>query len=106
MAEHSFFIRGLLDPTENELIGTANDLGEEFNELTRKAIAATEQTAILPAVTGESFKAAKDIKAFKNAGTEGLINCTIKAIAYPLLGDHVLREANHYLRILRQSSFV
>jgi hypothetical protein len=106
MAEHSFFIRGLLDPTENELISTANDLGEEFNKLTRKAIAATEQTALLPGVTAETYKAAKDIKAFKNAGTEGLINCKIKAIAYPLLGDHVLREANHYLRILRQSSFV
>ncbi|HEX9059455.1 MAG TPA: DUF2935 domain-containing protein, partial [Clostridia bacterium] len=33
--------------------------------------------------------------------TKGLINCSIKAIAYPLLGDHVLREANHYIRILR-----
>jgi hypothetical protein len=106
MAEHAFFIRGLLDPTENELISSANKFGSEFNELTKKAIAATEQTNLLPAVTGESFKAAKEIKAFKNAGTEGLINCTIKAIAYPLLGDHVLREANHFLRILKQSTYV
>ncbi len=106
MAEHAFFIRGLLDPTENELISSANEFGKEFNELTKKAIAATEQTALLPAVTGESYKAAKNIKAFKNAGTEGLINCTIKAIAYPLLGDHVLREANLFLRILKQSTYV
>ncbi len=106
MAEHSFFIRGLLDPTENELINTANDYGQQFNDLTRKAIAATEQTTLLPAVTGESYKAAKGIKEFKTAGTEGLINCKIKAIAYPLLADHVLREANHYLRILGQSTYV
>ena len=106
MAEHAWFIRGLLDPTEGELINTANDFGNEFSELTRKAIAATGQTALVPGVTGESYKAAEGIGDFKNAGTEGLINCTIKAIAYPLLGDHVLREANHYLRILRQSSYV
>ena len=33
MAEHSLFIRGLLDPTENELIAAANNFGNEFNEL-------------------------------------------------------------------------
>jgi len=105
MAEHAWFIRGLLDPTEGELINTANDFGNEFSELTRKAIAASEQTALLPGVTSESFDAAVGIRDFKNAGTEGLINCKIKAIAVPLLADHVLREANHYLRILRQSSY-
>ncbi len=106
MAEHSKFIRGLLDPTEEELISSANDFGNEFDELTKKAMAAMDQTALLPAVTKESFKAAGDIRDFKNAGTVGLIDCKIKSIAYPLLGDHVLREANHYLRILRQSAFV
>ncbi len=33
MAEHSLFIRGLLDPTEDELITLANNFGNEFNEL-------------------------------------------------------------------------
>ncbi len=32
MAEHSLFIRGLLDPTENDLIVAANNFGNEFNE--------------------------------------------------------------------------
>ncbi|WP_420795153.1 DUF2935 domain-containing protein [Desulforamulus ferrireducens] len=32
--------------------------------------------------------------------SEGLLACTVKAIAYPLLGDHVVREANHYIRLL------
>ncbi len=104
MGEHALFIRGLLDPTEGELINTANDFGNEFAELTRKAIAASEQAALLPGVTRESFDAAVGIRDFKNAGTEGLLNCSIKAIAVPLLGDHVLREANHYLRILRQAA--
>jgi hypothetical protein len=106
MGEHALFIRGLLDPTEGELINTANDFGSESGELMKKAIEATEQTSMLPEVTSESFRATVGIRDFKNAGTEGLINCKIRSIALPLLGDHVLREANHFLKILRQSSYV
>lgn len=101
MAEHSMFIRGLLDPTEVKLISTANNFGNEFSELTREAVAALDQTMTIPKVTGESLKAAIDLSGFKTTGTKGLIDCSIKAIAYPLLGDHVLREANHYIRILK-----
>lgn len=101
MAEHSKFIRGLLDPGEEKLVSTANKYGNEFDELTQKAIAAIDKTTILPEVTGESLKAAEGLRDFKATGTKGLIDCSIKAIAYPLLGDHVLREANHYIRILK-----
>ena len=55
---------------------------------------------MLPDVTKESKKATKKFKDFKVQGTEGLINCNIKSIIVPLLGDHVLREANHYLLLL------
>lgn len=40
------------------------------------------------------------LRDFKAAGTEGIMNCQIKSIILPLLADHVLREANHYIRIL------
>ena len=33
-------------------------------------------------------------------GEEGILNCRIKGIINPLLSDHVLREANHFLKIL------
>ncbi|HHW49822.1 MAG TPA: DUF2935 domain-containing protein [Clostridiaceae bacterium] len=101
MAEHSKFIRGLLDPTEVQLIIKANNFGKEFDDLTMKAITAHEQAMDIAGLTNESLEATKDLKDFKEAGTKGLIDCSIKAIAYPLLGDHVLREANHYIRILK-----
>ena len=37
---------------------------------------------------------------FKRAGVEGIETCRIKSIILPLLADHFLREANHYLRLL------
>jgi hypothetical protein len=102
MAEHAKFIRGLLDPTEETLIATANNFGNEFDALTREAIELNENIRPLPEVTEETLKATFAIRNFKSQGTEGLLNCDIKSIIVPLLADHTLREANHFLRLLKE----
>jgi len=101
MAEHAKFIRGLLDPTEEALFDTANAFGKEFDQLTNEAKQAMEKTLPVSKVTDDSLAATKKIRDFKAAGTQGLLDCNIKSIIIPLLGDHVLREANHYLRLLK-----
>ena len=101
MAEHSKFIRGLLDPTENELINTANNFGNEFDKLTIESKEAMDKTIPISKVTEDSLKATIKITKFKSQGTQGLVECKIKSIMIPLLGDHTLREANHYLRLLK-----
>lgn len=100
MAEHSKFIRGLLDPTEEELIMAADNFADEFDQLTKEAKQAIDRTMPISNVTEESLSATKEIKNFNTQGTQGLIECKIKSIIIPLLGDHVLRESNHYLRLL------
>jgi hypothetical protein len=101
MAEHAKFIRGLLDPTENDLILTANNFGNEFDQLTEEAKAAMDLTMSEEKVTEDSLEATKEIRDFKAQGTQGILECKVKSIIIPLLGDHTLREANHYLRLLR-----
>lgn len=101
MAEHSKFIRGLLDPTEDKLINTANNFGHQFDILTREAIEAMNKSMPISKVTDDSLKATEEIRKFKAQGTQGLVECKIKSIIIPLLGDHTLREANHYLRLLK-----
>lgn len=101
MAEHAKFIRGLLDPTEEDLFNLANNFGNEFDELTVKAKAAIDMTIPLINVTDESLKATEELRDFKAQGTQGILSCEIKSIIIPLLGDHVLREANHYIRLLK-----
>ncbi len=101
MAEHSKFIRGLLDPTENDLINTANNFGNEFDQLTEEALNAMDMTVPFTKVTKDSLNATKAIRDFKAQGTQGLLECKVRSIIIPLLGDHVLREANHYLRLLK-----
>jgi hypothetical protein len=101
MAEHSKFIRGLLDPTEEELFEIANAFGKEFDALNKAVIEAVERCMPIDEITAEIIVATKNIKEFNTQGTIGLLECKIKSIIIPLLGDHVLRETNHYLRILK-----
>jgi hypothetical protein len=104
MAEHSKFIRGFLDPTEEDLFEVANNFGKEFDRLTNEAIMAMDSTMPMRKVTEDSLKATKEIRDFKVQGTQGILECKIKSIIIPLLGDHTIREANHYLRLLNMFS--
>ena len=98
MMEHSQFIRGLLDPTEDDLIDTADEFADVFNDLMQEAQAMTDMT--INSVTDQTLNQTVQLKNFKQAGTEGIASCKIRSIILPLLGDHVLREANHYIRLL------
>lgn len=100
MMEHALFIRGLLDPSEGELINTANDFAAEYSDLLQKARAAND--AVIGSVTDETLADTKRFRDFKAAGTKGIAECKIRSIILPLLADHVLREANHYIRLLEQ----
>ena len=95
MAEHAEFIDGLLDPTEKKLKEMAEDFAEEFENLIEECDRCRKKD-----VLNRNLKATEAIKEFKQAATVGLLDCKIKSITNPLLADHVMREANYFLRIL------
>lgn len=101
MMEHAFFIRGLLDPSEEKLIKTAHDFARDYKKLL--AMAKERDDIASRELTGESLEETLKYREFKAAGTKGILNCEIASIILPLLADHVLREANHYIRILQCS---
>ena len=98
MMEHALFMRALLDPSEGELINTSNDFAIKFNELIEKTNEMTDSN--IKNITEETLNETVEFKDFKEAGASGIEQCKIKSIILPLLADHVLREANHYIRIL------
>ncbi|WP_270646428.1 DUF2935 domain-containing protein [Paeniclostridium hominis] len=98
MMEHALFIRGLLDPSENKLIETADEFADDFEDLIEEAKTMTDAT--INSITDETLNKTIQLKNFKEAGTEGISSCKIRSIILPLLADHVLREANHYIRLL------
>lgn len=96
MMEHSLFIRGLLDPSETELFDTADKFAAEYAELLQRCRNAQDMT-----LTADSLAETKRLRDFKTAGVKGIEGCKIRSIILPLLADHVLREANHFIRILK-----
>ena len=95
MKEHAEFIRGLLDPTEKELILTADKYAVEYEAIIKRYN--NYQVNLRNISLNETI----NFRNFKIAGEEGILNCKIRSIIIPLLADHVLREANHFIRILR-----
>ena len=57
--------------------------------------------ATITSITNKTLNQTIQLRNFKQAGTEGIPSCKIRSIILPLLGDHVLREANHYIRLLQ-----
>ncbi len=96
MMEHAMFIRGLLDPCETELFNSADEFAKEYSKLLSACQNAQNQT-----LTSDSLQETIRFRDFKMAGTQGIAQCKIRSVILPLLADHVLREANHYIRLLK-----
>jgi hypothetical protein len=97
MEDHAQFIDGMLDPTERPLKETAKSFAKRFENLVEECIKTSERLIIQ-----RSSEATSEIRDFKKTATKGLLECKIKSIIPPLLADHVLREANFYLRMLKK----
>lgn len=96
MMEHAQFIRGLLDPCEVQLFCEADGFAKEYCRLLEVSCNAHSQT-----LRQDSLSETIKFRDFKAAGTEGIQQCKIRSVILPLLADHVLREANHYIRLLQ-----
>lgn len=96
MMEHAMFIRGLLDPSETDLFNSADCFADEYCTLLEKCRGTHSRT-----LTTDSLETTKKFRDFKMAGTQGIEQCKIRSVILPLLADHVLREANHYIRLLK-----
>ena len=96
MMEHAQFIRGLLDPCEDQLIDAAHGFARSYC-----ALLEVSRNTHDKAMSMQSLKKTENFRDFKAAGADGIQNCQIRSIILPLLADHVLREANHYIRLLK-----
>lgn len=100
MMEHALFIRGLLDPSEDALINTADAFSEDYRRLLKTSAATNDK--MICCSSSNALELTEKFRDFKRAGVEGIESCQIKSIILPLLADHVLREANHYIRLLEE----
>ncbi len=104
MMEHSRFIASLLDQSERNLVKSALKFGDDFEVLLNQArdvesmLYRKQPTyPIIGKLNKDSENATTELRAFKKAGLDLIKSCQIRSVINPLLADHVVREADHFL---------
>lgn len=107
MMEHSRFISALLDQSERNLVNTARKIADDFEVLLNQARDVESMLfhkqptyPIIGKMNQDSENAAQEILAFKKTGLELIKSCQIRNVINPLLADHVVREAEHFLYMI------
>ncbi|OMP66149.1 DUF2935 domain-containing protein [Domibacillus epiphyticus] len=107
MMEHSRFMSHLLDPSERNLVKKAAEFGDNFEVLLNQARDVESMLShkkpaypIIGKLNKESENATMELLEFKKAGLDMIKACQIKHIIDPLLADHVVREAEHFLYLV------
>jgi hypothetical protein len=108
MMEHSRFIASLLDQSERNLVHTALKFGDDFEVLLNQArdvesmLYRKQPTyPIIGKMNKDSENATVELRNFKKTGLELIRTCQIRQVINPLLADHVLREAEHFLLMIK-----
>ena len=78
MMEHALFIRGLLDPSEEELVMTAQEFATDYKELLE--LAKTQDAIATQELTGKTLEETLKYRDFKAAGTQGILSREIVSI--------------------------
>ncbi|AGK53257.1 DUF2935 domain-containing protein [Bacillus sp. 1NLA3E] len=104
MMEHSRFISALLDQSERNLVIAARKFGDDFEVLLNQArdvesmlYKKSPTYPIIGKLNKDSENATHELRNFKQAGLDLIKSCQIKNVIDPLLADHVVREADHFL---------
>jgi hypothetical protein len=100
MKEHAGFIRGKLDPTEKTLFEESNNYHRIYEALLNSQAREGNRRAPIENLA-DSIGATEQFSNFKQGLTDGINRCQIKSVMLPLYADHILREANYYLRQLK-----
>nr|WP_024836472.1 DUF2935 domain-containing protein [Clostridium sp. 12(A)] len=96
MADHAKVMRGQFDPTEAAYFNRANQLAELFDTLSE------EETGTNTFPTNQELLiSTNEIRDFKANTTDAIMRCKVQSIMLALYTDHLLREANHFIYLMK-----
>lgn len=105
MKDHGLFIAHYLDPSEASRIVTARKYASTFRNLQEAADAAKKKgitNSKLRTLVNKEINATRNFSNFKDRLADAALACKLKSVLPPLWYDHVMREANHFLRELKE----
>lgn len=101
MKEHSLFMKLGFACTDTELIHQAEEFYNVFEDLEQRAHKVQCEESFM-ALVESIIVAVKNIFSFKRHVLHLLIQCKIGGYNYPLLIDHISREAMYFLKLLNK----
>lgn len=101
MKEHALFMKLGFACSDKELISQAEDCYKTFEELEKHSCNIKCDKDFMSFVS-KVMVAVKNIFAFKRHVLHLLIECQIGGYNYPLLIDHISREAMYFLKLLQK----
>jgi hypothetical protein len=102
MMEHAFFLRLGFPKTATRLIKQARQFENIFEKQLEKALRTPPEPALVRKLNNESLVLTRQIAAFKLRVLNDIITCRIRGFNFPLLVDHVRREALYFLKTLQE----
>lgn len=99
MGDHAKVMRGKFDPVEVHFFNEANRYAKIYDALT--TLAQLNDHNEEPDIN--MSEVTSDFRDFKAFTTQGIIECKVSSVMLPLFTDHLMREANHYLRLMNHT---
>lgn len=102
MMEHAFFLRLGFTATDTKLIRQAREFQGIFERQLERAQRTPPEPELVRRLNNDSIALTRRIADFKQQVLNDIITCRIRGFNFPLLVDHVRREAIYFLQTLRQ----
>lgn len=102
MMEHAFFLRLGFPSTATDLIKQAKQFQDLFDRQLERALRTPPEPALVRRLNNDSIALTRRIAAFKLRVFNDIVTCRIRGFNFPLLVDHVRREALYFLRTLKE----
>jgi hypothetical protein len=96
MADHVKVMRGQFDPTEPVYFNRANQLAMLFDTLSQE-----ETNPNTYPTNQELLTSTTEVRDFKADTTDAIMRCKVQSIMLALYTDHLLREANHFIYLMK-----
>jgi hypothetical protein len=102
MMEHAFFLRLGFPADATGLIKQSIRFQEIFEKQLERALRTPPEPELVRRLNNDSIALTRRIAAFKLKVFNDIVTCKIRGFNFPLLVDHVRREALYFLRTLQQ----
>jgi hypothetical protein len=102
MKEHSYFLSEGFDRHDKHLIQQTDRFYYYFQEQEKRAYQTPNSVTAVRKLNEDSIQLVLGLRNFKRNLLILIINCKVKGFNFPLLVDHIAREAEYFLRTLKK----